>query len=101
MRKLPFESALVLDNFAKILTTGERILVNQYRGGRTDYVPPKAEALQEYIDKEGWETPQIRYNDFRELQWLGIDKVWRPLNEYKDFNIQKIRAYVSRKLGTR
>lgn len=61
---------LRLDNFLQVLTWQERLQVNQYRAGRTDEIPPKAATLQGIIQSNGWDIPEFRYSEFRELKWV-------------------------------
>lgn len=94
-RIIEFTEVLILDNFVKILSVGERILVNQYRAGKSKDVPPKVKGLQKYIEVEKWQPPQLHYSVDRLLEWLDeSEKVWRPMRNYKDYNLEKISYYV-------
>ncbi|ATA75251.1 MULTISPECIES: hypothetical protein [Capnocytophaga] len=68
---------LVLDNFVRVLSTGERIMVNQYRAGRTDQVPEKAQRLRQWLDTHSWDIPTLYYSsEDGELKYRekGIEK---------------------------
>ncbi|GIZ15278.1 hypothetical protein [Capnocytophaga catalasegens] len=61
---------LRLDNFIHVLSWQERLQICQYRANKTDEVPEKVKLLQEIIRNNGWDIPEFRYSDDRELKWL-------------------------------
>lgn len=78
-----YKEVLRLDNFIKTLTWQERLQVCQYRAGHTDKIPKKVAALQSIIRSNGWDIPEFRYSEFRELKW--VDK--GGLRDLEDFDL--------------
>ncbi|MFJ1330235.1 hypothetical protein [Capnocytophaga canimorsus] len=86
-RLIDYIEVLMLDNFIRELTFEERLQVSQYRAGRTDEVPPKVIALQQWIDQTRWKPPEFKVSQYREVLWHNEQvNEWQLLKTHELYN---------------
>lgn len=80
---LAYIDVLKLDNFLQTLTFSERLQINQYRAGHTDKVPEKVEKIQQWIDQNGWQPPEFKVSQDREILWFSTEvQAFQPLKAH-------------------
>ncbi|MDO5608893.1 MAG: hypothetical protein Q4G08_10605 [Capnocytophaga sp.] len=90
-RLTSYIEALRLDNIVLILTDGERYQSMAYRLGFSHYIPPRVQQLQDWIEANRYEVPEIKYNEDRNLLYFDDDKlVWRDVRKHELFNFKII-----------
>ncbi|MFJ1424957.1 hypothetical protein ACILD6_00175 [Capnocytophaga canimorsus] len=86
-RLIDYIEVLKLDNFIRELTFEERLQVSQYRAERTDEVPPKVIALQQWIDQNRWKPPEFKVSQYREILWYDFEnQSFQPLKTHELYN---------------
>lgn len=82
MNNKPLFKILQLDSIIKVLKLDERIQIHRYLSGRSDQLTTNILYWQEWIERNAWNPPEVRYGQDRLLYTINELGDWLPIEDY-------------------
>lgn len=82
---------LVLDSIYHFLDWTERVRIHLYMSDKMKSTTPKILSACEWIEKNEWKAPNIKYGQDRLLYFESKKDVWTPIEEYQCKNINQLK----------
>ncbi len=75
-------AVLQLDSITKVLKLDERILIHRYLAGKSNILSTNILYWAEWIERNAWEAPEMRYGQDRLLYTINELGDWNPIEDY-------------------